>query len=135
MKFYSIGEMAKLSECSVQLIRHYEEIGLLRQVERSSSGRRLYKESHLKTILFIRHGRAMGFSISDITQLLLLKSEKGHNHKVHDIALEHLQKVNERIEQLCHLQKQLQSIIRQCEKTADDKPCPILEHLMLNNGH
>lgn len=126
MKIYSIGEVAKLSECSVQLIRHYEEIGLLTKIERSASGRRLYTERHLKTILFIRHGRAMGFSIADITQLLLLKSEKGHNQRVHDIAHEHLLKVNERIKQLAFLQNQLQSIIHECEATSSDKPCPIL---------
>ncbi len=131
MKFYSIGEIAKKSGCSVQLIRHYENIGLLTRVERTASHRRLYTAEHLKSILFIRHGRFMGFSIADITQLLSLKSEKGHNQKVHDIAHKHLLKVNERISQLLELQNILQSIIHQCEQTSNDKPCPILE--LLNN--
>ncbi len=125
-KFYSIGELAKLSDCSVQLIRHYEDIGLLTQIERSQSNRRLYTAQHLKSLLFIRHGRSMGFSIADITQLLSLKNKQGHNQEAHDIAQQHLQKVDERIRQLSELQHILQSIIQQCEQTSNDKPCPIL---------
>ncbi len=130
MKFYSIGEIAKQSGCSVQLIRHYEKIGLLDKIERTGSNRRLYTEEHLKTILFIRHGRSMGFSLSDITRLLSLKNEEGHNQKVRNIAQDHLMQVNERIKHLSQLQGLLQSIIHQCEETckspSHDKACPII---------
>ncbi|MFV0321982.1 MAG: MerR family transcriptional regulator, partial [Alphaproteobacteria bacterium] len=104
MKTYLIGEIAKYSECSVQLIRHYEEIGLISKPERTNSNRRVYSEAQLKELQFIRHGRSMGFSIEDIKNLIALKKQPDHNQQAHDIAERHLHAVNERIAELKKLQ-------------------------------
>ncbi|MFV0431639.1 MAG: MerR family DNA-binding protein [Alphaproteobacteria bacterium] len=129
MKIYSIGEMAKLSGCSVQLIRHYEDIKIISKPGRTQSNRRFYGEQHLKELQFIRHGRSLGFSLDDITSLLVLKNQPHHNQQAHDIAEQHLQKVDQRIKELLDLQATLQSIIKKCEKTPNSEPCPII-HLL-----
>lgn len=133
MKTYLIGEIAKYSECSVQLIRHYEEIGLISKPERTNSNRRVYSEAQLKELQFIRHGRSMGFSIEDIKNLIALKKQPDHNQQAHDIAERHLHAVNERIAELKKLQQTLRKIIHQCEATPNSEPCPII-HLLDDHG-
>ena len=66
----SIGELAERAGCTVQIIRHYEKIGLLPDTRRTSGNRRIYSEDQASRLIFIRHSRELGFSLDDIRQLL-----------------------------------------------------------------
>lgn len=126
---YSIGQVAKIIGTSVQLIRHYEEIGMISPPGRGENNRRYYDDYCIQQLLFIRRGRDLGFSLEDIRLLLSLKQEQGHNTKVHQVAQEHLAKVTQKIQELTKLKIQLHSIIQQCKETPDSEACPII-HLL-----
>ena len=66
----AIGKLAQEAGCSVELIRHYERIGLLRPSERSASRYRLYSPDDIRRLRFIRHARALGFSLAEVATLL-----------------------------------------------------------------
>jgi DNA-binding transcriptional MerR regulator len=53
----SIGELAERAGCTVQIIRHYEKIGLLPDTRRTSGNRRIYSEDQASRLIFIRHSR------------------------------------------------------------------------------
>jgi DNA-binding transcriptional MerR regulator len=67
---FSIGDLAQQVRVNVETIRYYERIGLMARPKRSSAGRRLYQQSDLQTLRFVRQARELGFSLDDIRSLL-----------------------------------------------------------------
>ena len=67
---FRIGELARRAECLVQTVRYYEAEGLLPQAARSDGNFRMYDESHLERLLFIRRCRAKDMNLADIRVLL-----------------------------------------------------------------
>lgn len=72
---FSIGQLAKSAHVSIDTIRFYERAGLLTPTVRRPSGFREYSESELQTLVFIRDGRLLGFSLEEIGELLALTCE------------------------------------------------------------
>ena len=65
-----IGEFSKISRVSVRMLRHYDEIGLLKPVETDSfTGYRYYSESQLTKIGLIKSLKELGFSLADIIKM------------------------------------------------------------------
>ena len=68
-----IGDFSKLSRCSVRMLRHYDEIGLLEPAEIDRfTGYRYYSEAQLTVIGQIISLRGMGFSLAAIGEMLKL---------------------------------------------------------------
>ena len=67
-----IGELAKQAGVNLESIRFYEREGLLPCPPRAQSGYRSYDQRHLETIRFIKRSQALGFTLSEIRQLLHL---------------------------------------------------------------
>ena len=66
-----IGEFSKLSRVSVRMLRHYDEIGLLRPAEIDRfTDYRYYREDQLPTVCRITALKDMGFSLADIVKIL-----------------------------------------------------------------
>ena len=65
-----IGRASKASGVSVKMIRHYEAIGLLKNVARTYANYRVYSDKDAHTLRFIKRARTLGFSMDDIRELL-----------------------------------------------------------------
>ena len=66
-----IGEFSKLSRVSVRMLRHYDEIGLLKPAETDRfTDYRYYKEDQLPIVGRIAALKDMGFSLADIVRIL-----------------------------------------------------------------
>ena len=66
-----IGEFSKLSRVSVRMLRHYDEIGLLKPAEIDCfTDYRYYREDQLPTVCRITALKDMGFSLADIVRIL-----------------------------------------------------------------
>lgn len=66
-----IGEFSKLSRVSVRMLRHYDEIGLLKPAEIDRfTDYRYYREDQLPTVCRITALKDMGFSLADIVKIL-----------------------------------------------------------------
>ena len=66
-----IGEFSKLSRISIRMLRHYDELGLLEPLTIDKfSGYRYYSESQLITAGKIAAFKDMGFSLSEIAEML-----------------------------------------------------------------
>ena len=72
-----IGDFSKLSRISVRMLRHYDEIGLLRPVYVDRfTDYRYYDEHQLPTVGRITALKDMGFHLAEIGQLLELYDDK-----------------------------------------------------------
>ncbi len=72
-----IGEFSKLSRVSVRMLRHYDEIGLLKPAEIDCfTDYRYYREDQLPTVCRITALKDMGFPLADIVKILAVYDDR-----------------------------------------------------------
>ena len=125
----NIGEAAKSSGLSAKMIRHYEQIKLLKPAARTAAGYRQYDAQNIAVLTFIRQARVLGFSIAQIDELLSLwQDPERPSRAVKQVAQQHLHEVEHKMRELAAMQATLQQMISACP--GDEGPaCAILEQL------
>jgi MerR family gold-responsive transcriptional activator of gol and ges genes len=125
----NIGKLSKAVGISAKMIRYYEQIGLIPAVGRNNSGYRSYSAPDVERLKFIRKSRTLGFSVSEITDLLdLWNDKKRQSADVKKLAQSHIEKLELRIFELQKMTETLQNLINCC--AGDHRPdCPILDGL------
>ncbi len=112
---FTIGFLARAGDVKVQTIRYYEHIGLLPEPRRSPGNQRIYTVAHMDRIKFIRHSRALGFSLDQIRELLALSDDpKRPCDEIDSIARKHLEDVERKIARLEGLKKELARMVSEC---------------------
>ena len=125
-----IGELSKLSGCSVQTIRYYEKEGLLASPERSEGNFRLYGSSTLTELEFIKHCRVLDIALGDIKQLIDLKRMPEEScTSVNELIDSQLTLVNQRMKELRALKKELQAMSSTCKSAGVIENCGIIKTL------
>lgn len=81
-----IGEVARLTGLTTKTIRYYELLGLLREPTRTESGYRLYGANDIERLKFIRKAKRLGFSLTEIRDILALHDQK-QRPCIHVLAL------------------------------------------------
>ncbi|MDQ7990616.1 MAG: MerR family DNA-binding protein, partial [Candidatus Dactylopiibacterium sp.] len=110
-----IGEAARASGVSVKMIRHYESLGLLGEVARTSANYRIYGASQVHTLRFIARARKLGFSMPEIGELLALWQDRARpSAAVKEIAARHVEQLRVRIEELEGLAQTLTHLTSCC---------------------
>ena len=66
---WTITEVCGQTGLSPRTVRYYEEMGLLPDVRRRSSGRRVYGDDELERLGFISRLKSLGLSLSEIREL------------------------------------------------------------------
>ena len=126
---FNIGEAARRSDVSAKMARHYESLGLLPTVNRSDSGYRQYTDKEVHTLRFIKRSRNLGFSMVEITELLKLwQNQQRSSQDVRNIAVKHMEDLNQRINEMLAMKRTLEQMIDCCH--GNNRPdCPILDEL------
>lgn len=131
--FRSIGDIAKLTGCTVPTIRYYEEIGLLPPADRTGSNQRQYGQAAVRRLTFIRRCRDFGFSIDQVRELVSLTDEPDRPCiEVRDIASVHLLQVRRKLGELQALEASLAAFVTSCNTACAGGAavdCTILEDL------
>jgi Cu(I)-responsive transcriptional regulator len=127
--YFNIGEAAKASGVTAKMVRHYESIGLLPPARRTEAGYRLYGGDDVRMLQFIHRGRALGFSLDQIADLLALWRDKHRaSADVRRLALEHINELDRKIAELEAMKRTLASLASSCHGDARSD-CPILDDL------
>ncbi|WP_095590859.1 Cu(I)-responsive transcriptional regulator [Actibacterium ureilyticum] len=124
----NIGDVAERAGLPAKTIRYYEDIGLITPA-RSANGYRAFSDSDLHKLAFLGRARALGFSIEDCRALMqLYEDEHRTSAEVRDIALHHLDRIEQKIADLSEMRATLTGLVKSC--AGDSRPdCPILESL------
>jgi MerR family copper efflux transcriptional regulator len=125
----NIGEAASASGVSSKMIRHYEELALLPAARRTESGYRQFEQNDVHTLRFIRHSRDLGFSLTEIAELVSLwHNRRRPSRLVKAIAETHIKELEQKAAELLAMKTALEHLVHCCH--GDDRPeCPILEGL------
>ena len=54
-KQYSIREVSAKFNLPASTLRYYEEVGILTDIPRNSSGKRIYLEKHINRVMYSHH--------------------------------------------------------------------------------
>ena len=89
-----IGELAKRTQCSVRVIRHYEQCGLLLSV-RSGNGYRQFDEAAVEHVIRIRVLLRNGFNLDEIRPVASMFDARSRKLVCADVIRLYQSKVDE----------------------------------------
>lgn len=123
-----IGELAAEAGVNLQTIRFYERRGLLREPPRLMSGYRSYSAQAVRTIRFIKRCQALGFSLTEIAELLQVRDRSSVDAvRVRAMAEAKVRDINERIRGLQNMRDELSRLLSRCTCGTGQTACPALE--------
>jgi DNA-binding transcriptional MerR regulator len=127
----TIGKIATAVEVTPDTLRYYEREGLLVPASKTPSGYRLYGDDTVRRVQFIKHAQRCGFSLSDIRELLTLKSRRSACcSDVRNVAIGKKLQIEAKIRSLQTMSQALEELIETCvERDQPLQSCPILSSL------
>ncbi len=130
---YSRGELAQRTGVNAETIRYYEKKGLMPEPPRSQGGHRVYDETHLQRLSFIRRCRELGFTLDETHGFLALVDEGRYTcAEIRDRTKVHLDDVREKIADLRSMEKVLRQMVAECSGGLVPD-CPIIETLFADS--
>lgn len=130
----NIGQASQATGVSAKMIRYYEEIGLIRPPQRTQAGYRVYGESDLHVLRFVRRARDLGFAVAEIADLVALWRDRSRaSAEVKRIAMDHVAALDAKAAALQTMSATLRDLAERCH--GDTRPdCPILADLSSEPG-
>jgi len=136
-----IGNAAESAGITVDTVRFYQKLGLIKSSPRSAGGYRIFDDEHIHELKFIRHAQELGFSLGEIKELLALRRRHHVCPEVHSMLQRKVAQVQRKIQSLLHLKRDLNSALRVCERelrlkrsVKHEDCCPVLDKLERANG-
>ena len=71
--YLKIGELADITGVTVRTLHYYDELGLLKPVQITDTGHRLYNLESITELYRIIAMKDLGFSLDEIKDLIILK--------------------------------------------------------------
>lgn len=126
----SIGKVARGAGLAIDTVRYYEREGLLAKPARTAAGYRQYSRDAVLRLRFIRQAKDLGFTLSEIRELLALRVAPGKScSDVRVRAHAKIAEVEQRIENLTRVKRALVKLAASCSGRGPTSECPILEAL------
>ena len=127
----TIGKLAAAAGVGVETIRFYERKELLEQPEKIG-GFRKYPMSYVDRIKFIKRSQLLGFTLSEVKELLeLTLKETSQCRDVLEKTESKITEIEKKIRDLEAMKASLKSLANCCEdKTIALSDCPILDCFM-----
>ncbi len=130
----TIGKVSTMAGLPTKTVRYYADIGLVVPRGRSDSGYREYGHEELQKLRFVRSARSFGFSVDACRELLSLYEDNGRaSREVKDIALQRLQEIEQKMQELKSLHRELSRVAQLCPGD-DAADCPILSTFAQSPG-
>lgn len=136
MNGLTIGRMAKKAGVTIDTVRFYERRGLIAEPPRSAANYRLYPEEDAARLRFIRHAKDLGFSLTEIKELLDLRHDPAATKAdVKHCAEAKIRDIKQKINDLSRILAALEPLTATCNGHGPVSECPILEALETDHNH
>ena len=124
---YSISELASAGGVPVSTIRHYEREGLLFPAGRSESNYRLYGQTALDRLRFIRAAQGSGLLLDDVKVLLSIRDGGAAPCRDVQVVLSHrLVEIERRLQGLRRVRAALRSAVASCKAAEEAGRCEVI---------
>ena len=127
-----IGQAAEQAVLEPSAIRFYESASVLPEPARSDAGYRVYGETDIELMRFVRRLRALELPLDDIREIVRLRvSGEAPCEPVRDAIARETDAVDDRITELTRLRSELRSLQRRMDAIVDQWPeacvCHVIE--------
>jgi Hg(II)-responsive transcriptional regulator len=119
MEKITIGKLAEMSGVGVETVRFYQRKELLRE-PKTSSGFRTYNEEDAQRILFIKKAQELGFTLSEVKELLELNTKPRITcGTVKSKTVSKIKEIEEKIADLSRMKDSLEKLACACDANQD----------------
>src|SRR5260370_39345131 len=126
MEQLTVGELARRAHVNRETVRYYERRRLLPRPLRTTSGYRVFSDDALRRLRFIRHAKALGFSLNEIKELLALRVNSiGACDRVQERTQAKMADIDEKIRSLKQVKDALSELVDACARRRKTNACPI----------
>lgn len=124
----TIGQLAAATDTTADTLRYYEREGLICPDARSESRYRLYERDAMVRLRFIKHAQACGFTLTEIRELLALRTRSDACcGEVRVQALDKQRQLQAKIRTLKAMSAALGQLIADCAQPEEAiVACPIM---------
>ncbi len=133
-----IGQLASATQTTPPTIRYYESIGLLPPALRQAGSQRIYGDTDVRRLTFIRRCREFGFPIEKVRLLVSLVQHRERScMEARDIAAGHLAEVRQKLHELQGLERSIAAFVESCDQSCaggTTSDCVMLEELAEGSG-
>lgn len=127
---FKVGEVAAYAKVNKETVRYYEKRNLIPKPDRRRSGYRIFTQRHIDQIKFIKRAQELGFTLSEIKELLELRLDENTScSQIRREAQGKYRDVVEKIEDLQRIKNTLTDLIDSCSGAGPKGDCPILSAL------
>jgi DNA-binding transcriptional MerR regulator len=105
------GQLARRAGVNIQTLRYYERRGLLPTPIRSPSGQRTYPEESVDLVLCIKGAQYLGFTLTEIDELLTLAAHHRSNDELRRRAEKKIAEIDGRIADLQQIRHNLEAVL------------------------
>lgn len=131
-----VSELSRAAQTTPDAIRHYVRIGLLTPSRDPVNGYRLFSDSDVRKVKFIRRAKGLGFTLSDI-QTIFDHSNGGRSPcpAVRDIIRQRIDENRGRLVELNTLQQRMDDALDRWSSMPDGEPdgeaiCHLIESVV-----
>jgi len=129
MKPMTVGQVARQAGVGVETVRFYEKKHLLEEPIRRASGYREYDNETIRRLRFIQRAKELGFTLSEIRELLSLRCFEQPCNAVREQAEAKVAEIEAKVAMLLRMKEVLRRLASSCCKQSDKSHCPILDTL------
>ncbi len=123
------GQVADEAGVKNDTVRYYEQRGLIQEPPRTDSGYRQFPADTVQRIRFIKRAQELGFTLSEIEELLELADGKGDASDILGKTQEKIHDIEQKISHLETLRKRLNELADACPGEGPLSKCSILDAL------
>lgn len=116
-----IKEIVKITKLKAHTLRYYESLGLIKSIERNSSGNRVYSEKDIIWIEFLKRLKNTGMKIREMLKYSELRNQGDKTiSERKNMLIAHSKFISAEIEKLTETQKYINEKIEIYKKMEED---------------
>ncbi|MGG3890499.1 MerR family transcriptional regulator [Metabacillus fastidiosus] len=133
MNYYTISEVAKITNINIATVRYYEKRGLVDKPIRNKSGYRMFSDEIIENIKLIKQAQSLGFTLEEIKKILAIYRTESYfpAEEMYNFSVEKIGEIEEKINQLNILKALLQTAVHCADSDLPltKSSCPVIKIL------